>query len=616
MTDRNDRPEAETPAPGTTASGAPDWAPTTTYSAQEGTPATTWAPPPASPPPDEPVVRRTSRGRWIVAFLASGLVVAILVGLVIFAGGPAPSGAPAYLPGNTFLYSEARLDLPGSQRQKMVQFLSHFPGFKDQASFDRKIDETLDRYARQATNGRYSYTGDVKPWFGGQVALALTALPQTGATNTAPAVIALSVTDRAKAEATLNRLREDAKAAGVTLKSEEYRGVTIWSVDAAAPRPAGMPMSAEYALTSDTLLLSAQPGAIKASLDRKQGSGDSLARSGDFAEGLKGIRDDRIALIYIGTRALKASIEQQLGAAPGSQVLRDTLKNIPDQFSGSARVESDRLILETRSKVASGQAPALRESALASRVPASSLVFLETQAVGQGIGRLITQLKGDPQLKAAVPQLEQVELALGNKLESYLDWIGDVAVAGEAQNGRPTGGLVATVSSEDVAKQRLGQLIQLVRLGGTQAGGQVAVSEEQHGGITITKIAIATDGTIDIGGQKIEDIEVAFAFKQGLFVLGTPDYVRRILDLPAGQGLAGSQRFKDALAAAGGPRTVGIGYVDLAGLRTAAEGLLPPAGRTRYDQEYKPYLEPLDLMVSASVAEGDTLVNRAILIVK
>jgi hypothetical protein len=551
-----------------------------------------------------------------VALLASGLVVAILVGLVVFLGGPAPSGAPAYLPGNTYLYSEARLDLPGSQRQKMAQFLSHFPGFKDQASFDRKIDETLDRAMREATGGRYTYTGDVKPWFGGQVAFALTGTPQAGST-TVPAVITLSVIDRAKADAAFARFREDAKAAGVTLRSEEYRGVTIWSIDSSAPRPSGVPSTAEVALTSDAVLISAQPGGIKAALDRKQGAGDSLGKSTEFGDALKGIRDDRIALIYIGTRALKASIEQQIGSsAPGGQFLRDSLKSIPDQFAGSARVEADRVVLEARSKIAADAKPTLRESALASKVPASSLAFIETRDVGQSLGRLIAQLKSDPQLKQTAPQLEQVELALGNKLESYLDWLGDVAIVGEAPNGRPTGGLVATVANEEVAKQRLGQLTQLLRLGGTQAGGQIAVSEEDHGGIKITNIAIATDGAFDFGGQRIEDIELAFAFKQGLFVLGPPDYVTRILDLPADQTLAGTDRFKDALAATGAAQSAGLSYVDLAGLRTAAEGLIPSDNRARYEQEVKPYLEPLDRMVSATVVEGDTLVNRAIFIVK
>jgi uncharacterized protein DUF3352 len=595
---------------------APAWAPTTTYGGPGDAPTTAWAPPPAAPAGEERVVRRTSRGRWAVALLASGLVVAILVGLVVFLGGPAPSGAPAYLPGSTYLYGEARLDLPGSQRQKMAQFLSHFPGFKDQATFDRKIDETLDRVLREATKGRYTYTGDVKPWFGGQIAFALTGTPTTGTTNV-PAVLALNVIDHAKAEAAFARLREDAKTAGVTLRSEEYRGVTIWTIDSSAPRPAGAPATAEVALTNDALLISAQSGGIKAALDRKQGAGDSLGKSTDFSEALKGVRDDRLALIYIGTKSLKASIEQQIGTStPGSQFLRDSLKNIPDQFAGSARVEADRIVFEARSKIAADAKPALKESTLAGKVPSSSLVFIETRDVGQGLGRLITQLKSDPQLKQSAPQLEQVELALGNKLESYLDWLGDVAIVGEAQNGRPTGGLVATVSNEEVAKQRLGQLTQLLRLGGTQAGGQIAVSEEDHGGIKITRIAIATDGAFDFGGQRIEDIEIAFAFKQGIFVLGPPDYVTRILDLPAGQTLAGSDRFKDAIAATGATQTAGLSYVDLAGLRSAAESLIPSDNRARYDQEVKPYLEPLDRMVSATLVEGDALVNRAIFIVK
>ena len=233
--------------------------------------------------------------------------------------------------------------------------------------------------------------------------------------------------------------------------------------------------------------------------------------------------------------------------------------------------------------------------------------------VGQGIGRFIAQLKADPALREAGPQLEQIELVLGNKLETYFDWLGDVAIVAEVRNRVPSGGLVGAVANEEAARRRLGQLAELVRLAGAQTGGQIAVRNEQHRGTAITTIAIAAPPSTRPLGR---DVELSYAFKGGLFVLGLRDYVRRILDLPSTETLAQSPRFRDAVSAAGGPRTAGVSYVDLTALRAAIEAQLEPDDRTRYEREYKPYLEPLDRLVSATVAEGNSFVSRSIFIVK
>jgi hypothetical protein len=61
------------------------------------------------------------------------------------AGRPNVSTAVGYMPDNVVQYAEYRLDLPGDQRQKVAEFLSVFPGFKDQSTFDQKLDETFDK---------------------------------------------------------------------------------------------------------------------------------------------------------------------------------------------------------------------------------------------------------------------------------------------------------------------------------------------------------------------------------------------------------------------------------------------------------------------------------------
>ena len=78
---------------------------------------------------------------------------------------------PRLRPADSVAYGELRLDLPGDQRQEVGEFLSKFPGFADQAALDTKLDEVLDRLVAEGTDGKQTYTQDIKPWFDGELAL-------------------------------------------------------------------------------------------------------------------------------------------------------------------------------------------------------------------------------------------------------------------------------------------------------------------------------------------------------------------------------------------------------------------------------------------------------------
>ena len=78
------------------------------------------------------------------------------------------SASAHYVPADTGAYAELRLDLPGDQKDNLASFMSHFPGFADQASFQQKLDETLNTVLQRAYPS-LDWNTDVKPWFGGQV---------------------------------------------------------------------------------------------------------------------------------------------------------------------------------------------------------------------------------------------------------------------------------------------------------------------------------------------------------------------------------------------------------------------------------------------------------------
>jgi len=123
--------------------------------------------------------RRSTRLRWVIALVGAILIVAAGVGVTVFAVGAQSNASigPTFLPATTPLYAEARFDLPGAERDNIIRFIAHFPGFADQSSFDTKVDDALDKWVGDVTNSQLLYTRDLKPWFSGQVAVGLLQLP-------------------------------------------------------------------------------------------------------------------------------------------------------------------------------------------------------------------------------------------------------------------------------------------------------------------------------------------------------------------------------------------------------------------------------------------------------
>jgi hypothetical protein len=371
-----------------------------------------------------------------------------------------------------------------------------------------------------------------------------------------------------------------------------------------------------FALTDDVLILATPASEVKTALDQRA-SGGGLADSEAYKTATAGLPADRIGAFFFGTQSLRELLEQSAEEAdlpPGT--MDEILRNFPESLVGTVQLESDRLIAELRADMPEGADPVVpHESGLAGRVPAETAVFVELPGVGESIGKAVEQIKQDPSLGEDVTAgLEQAEALLGAKLEDYLDWVGDAAIVVQLDGEEPSGGLVATVSDEAMATQRLDQLGALLRLGGASMGGGVVVGSEEYAGTTITTVTVDAAAA---GVEAVGEVGVSWAIKDDLFVLSPDvDYLKGILDGPEGS-LADSQRFRDALAGVGGPSTAGLSYLDIAAVRSVAEGVLSPDDSDRYEREIQPYLEPLDIIISAYVAEeGVDVFNRTLLIVK
>jgi hypothetical protein len=82
--------------------------------------------------------------RWLVALVATMALVVSGSGLVVFAqSGAGESKGPQFVPADTAVYIEARLDMPAGQDEAVAQMMTAFPGFADAGSFDMKMNELI-----------------------------------------------------------------------------------------------------------------------------------------------------------------------------------------------------------------------------------------------------------------------------------------------------------------------------------------------------------------------------------------------------------------------------------------------------------------------------------------
>ncbi|MFZ5854919.1 MAG: DUF3352 domain-containing protein [Chloroflexota bacterium] len=551
------------------------------------------APTPASLGPSRP-----SRRRWTLALLVTGLIVALSAGLlVLVSSAGAASRLAGWVPADTYGYAELRLEPPGDQGRQAIDFLARFPGFADRSQLDAKLTDLLDRLAADATGGRSSYSA-VKPWLGDALALAVSGPPPAPGQAGASLVVA-AIRDPAAARRWLDS----------TVGSTGTGNATHGGVELIVGTAGGQTWAAGVV---DTVLLAGERGAVEAAID--SGGRGPFGSSPSFRAALASLGGDSLAVAYLEPRRV---VGAALGALPAGPALDGILTNELPAWTGLAvRAHGDALeVLLTSPALESGRAATNRPSTLVSRLPATTLVAAEAHDLGLAIGDLVKRLGADPRTADAAKQLELALGTLGG-LDSFTAWMGDGALVVTGQGGMLDGGLVVSVVDEAAAAARLASLRSLLSLAGGVAG--IEIRDEPYGAGRITSIDLGDPRRL-LGGAAPgaaplpagERLVFAWTLQQGVFVLGLGDpFVKQVIDTPAGMSLAESPRYRDAIERAGSANAGQI-YVDLGGLIESSAALLPAAERARYEQEVRPFLEPLGALTAAGLA-GDPIRVRFI----
>ena len=541
--------------------------------------------------------RRMTGVRWAIALGVIAIVVGITIAiLALTSGKPSTSIAVGYMPDDTIQYGEYRLDLPGDQAQKLAAFLSKFPGFADQSAVQPKLYEVFDRIVAAASSNSQTFTADIEPWFGGQIATGNGGFDAGSLSGGASAMglgnplVVITIKDPAKANAWLQ------KTLAISAPTSSYGGASLYE------------KNGFVAAVTDKVILGGSDATVRAAIDTN-GNGN-LGNDPEFKAALSSISHDYVAFSFMDYRSYLTSIVRM---SAGSTNLDSTtideavLGLVPAWVGGALRFENDSIVADgAYPSVDIGYEAKNRASTLTGHVPSSTLFYAETHDVGAALTAFLGKLRAIPELSSAFAQIDQTAGLIGG-IDGLVGWWGDTALAvGPNSDGSIGGGLLIAPTDASAARRTFDTLRSFIVLGGGQAG--ITIRDEPHGDATITIIdlsaALAASGGVPAGVKA----ELSYTVTDHVVVIGYGStFVTSVLDAGPGTSLADTGRFKDLLARVGA-ENLGLTFVDIQAIRSLieplAKGLAPADQWAYYEKEIVPYVSHLDALVSSSRIDG------------
>jgi hypothetical protein len=587
--------------------------------------ATTTIEPPASAPKSRP-----GRVRAFAAMGLIGLVVAsTAVATLVLTSSQTTSTVLGYVPAQSVAYGELRLDLPGDQRQNVAEFLSKFPGFADQAALDTKLDEVLDRLVSDASDGKQTFTQDIKPWFDGQIGFAAGPLPALDASDPAAAakdahgVLLVSIKDAALARTWFTNTLSEAGATGTP---ETYGGteLIVFGTD-------DMPAKAAFAVADDKVAIVGDVASVKAAIDTNGSS--AVATSEPVKAAQSALAGDDLGFMFVDVKALVTAATEAAGAS-ASPIPEAFLAIVPDWVAGRVRVEGDAVRVDAINphEDAAPGPNANHPNGVAGFAPPTSVAMVAGNDVGATIIEWIELLEQEPSLAEAYQQIEQAVAMFGG-FDGLVGWMGDTGVVVNAAGDTVEGGVVSIPADAAKARQLFTTLRSFLTLGGSQAG--ITVTDETYDGQTITVVDLGSlrdlaglAGALG-GGDAIpadpsdlpdEPIRLAYVVTDEVVAIGSsPDFIKHVLDAGAGDSLADDARFKGLVERAGGTHR-GVTFVDIAAIRGKVEELMATSAsaeeRAEYEESVKPFLVPFDAVISTNAVDGGLDQQHTVVTVK
>jgi hypothetical protein len=332
----------------------------------------------------------TARRRWGLIGVAAGIVLALLVGGVVFAVGKLSGGGTQpeeLVPASAFAFAKLDLDPAAGQKVAAMQFLRHFPDAADALGESDDLREAI--FGQIAEDAGLNYADDVEPWLGDRFAVA--AIPGTAGQGPDFGVY-LQVSDQDKAAGSLAEMFSDEGA------------------------PAAVAFRKGYAVISQDQVM----------LDRVEAAAadGALSSASTFESDMADLGGDEVAAAWVDLEAALATI---VASAPGGLAgLQAEQQRALDAFQGrialAARFTGDYAEIFGRtvgfdatdglSRSAKPVGPVMRN------LPPSTGVALAISGIGSGLDQTWPNMT-DALGQAGGGELEQLEAMLAQLEDQY-----------------------------------------------------------------------------------------------------------------------------------------------------------------------------------------------------
>lgn len=494
--------------------------------------------------------------------------------LLLFSG--VTDRASRAAPADTALYLNAYLQPSAGQQLNLYGLIGRLQGFGDPATLEAKIDEVAERLLAQAG---IDYSGDVRPWLGAQIAIAVA----PGEAGSPPSELLLAaVKDSGEARTAVPRLFASME---IAFTRETFRGNTLMLSDGTS-----------YALLDDLLVVANTPERLRASIEADADVAPSLADSPAYTAAMHELASDHLASVYLDLPRAAGLAEGRLLGGFGTTALAVTADADGLHLTGTAPFMADAASEEARAAFALGTKP----STLAGWMPRTTSIEVVLFGAAQTFDDLEATLAGDTAFAPALDALNQLRAitALGLGINFNRDLLplfdGEGAVALQSLDADGFHGQVLLRPSDAAAAQAS---LDRMRSGLADRGSRVTT--RQVAGTTLTTVAVPQIGT------------VAYALLDGVVILGLdPADVAAALEAhAAGEALASDDRYEAPFELAGAHLGNEI-WADVPTLVDAVAGIFDPGGVVR------DILHQIGELAISATATDDRLEINGVLTVK
>jgi hypothetical protein len=556
-------------------------------------------------------LKSAARARWLAAGSVVAATVVVVAGAVILLGSRPVPEALTYVPADSAVVAELRMDLPGDQLQKVGNLLAHFPGFKDQTTLSQKIDETLSRITRDASKGSIDYATRIKPWIAGPLFAGVFPPNSLAPTGDRPAVIVATTDGTASCAAVFT--------SGAPTVTEVVEGVTVTS---SKDGTFACAISGRFGLLG-------QPGMVEGAITDHAGHKGMDANS-QYRTARDRLGGDRLATFYVSKAAIHGAEVLSSDVPLASAGLGAALDRIPDWAIAGVNAEDDALVadlvtapLPPATDAAGSPLPTMapaHKSRVAPLLPADTMALIDIHGAGAAVHVGLARLGADPSLAPALSQAQAALQALGG-VDAIVGWIDDAGIAVVPDGTTATGGVILVAADDTTASAKATQIKSLLAL--AAIGGGIDVHQTQIAGIDVTVVDISNLGNLVQGVPGAsslliptgQHVVLAFAAKGPAILAGGEAFVRRSLETQAGASLVDAPGYVRALGRAAA-ENIGEVYVGAAPALAFGETLIPASPRASFDANAKPYVEPFDALLITTTLDRDGAHVRLVASVK